>query len=91
VKAFWNYETCWACKGVPSVAPYDPCMICKGKGKTPVEPSVWRKALSKWPRQAWDRLVDSYYFAAMAIFALAEAAMAIIEFVLHILKIPHWH
>jgi hypothetical protein len=50
-----------------------------------------KKTLTKWLTLAKEKLHQSFLYIVLGCFALAEAAMAIIEFVLHVLRIPHWH
>ncbi len=45
----------------------------------------------RWLRRAWDKLRDGWYLALLFIFTCFEFGAAIIEFVLHVLRIPHWH
>lgn len=42
-------------------------------------------------KRAKEKALSSWHYAIFAGFALVEAAWAGIEFVLHVLHIPHWH
>ena len=49
------------------------------------------KAWVNWLREAWEKLRNAWYLALLFGWALLEALYALAEFVMHVLRIPHWH
>jgi hypothetical protein len=40
---------------------------------------------------AWDHVKKAWWSIVAAAVSLGWAALALLEFVLHVLRIPHWH
>ena len=64
------------------------CEVCHGTG---IEIPVVKKTFRYYIKLAKDKAIESWHLTILAGFAFFEAAWAIIEFILHVLRIPHWH
>jgi len=50
-----------------------------------------RKPIPYYLRMIREKLVEFWYVSLVLLWTLAEILFAILEFVLHVLRIPHWH
>ena len=60
------------------------CEVCHGEGQVST-------TFRDWLRRAKEKALSSWHLTLAAGFAAFEAAYAFIEFLLHVLRIPHWH
>jgi hypothetical protein len=50
-----------------------------------------KKGFRYYIKRAKAKAIESWHLTLLAGFAFFEATWAIIEFILHVLRIPHWH